>query len=199
MATGLEFDEEYLDLLPKWWKRFFLKFSEIETLPIYNWKPVHLIAHFCFRYYQHFGKQFSFSIKNAPGKSPEMFLIKKLFQVLGTISPKLVKKYIDWVFDTKIIPNNRQIRSLGFFANSAFCNEFKAQLAESNKIYRYTPLPMKYKEVVDSLKIPASTFGDLSFAKKILDDKVVGFEQYEALFTELYKIGFEFDMIQNLR
>jgi hypothetical protein len=201
MAKELEFDEAYLNLLSKPWQKFFRKFAEIETLPNSEWKPVHQLAHFSLRYNKHFGKRFSFSVKGAPSKCTEIYMFKRLSGMLGTSNQKTLREYIDWVFDQKVIPTNRKIRSIGYFANTNFCNEFNIYLSEKSKIYRHTELPDEYKKVAESLDVPANTFGDLAFAKCAIDANgdCTSMVPYKSLFNELYKIGFEFEMIKDLR
>jgi len=155
MAKELEFDEDYLNLLSKAWQKFFRRFSEIETLPIGEWKPLHHIAHFSLRYHKHYGKRFSFSVIGAPSSSKEVYLIKRVAATLGTSNSKILKEYIDWVFDNKLANSKRKIRSIGFFANTDFCNEFKLYLSEKNRIYRHTELPNEYKKIAESLDIYA--------------------------------------------
>jgi len=197
----LEFDEAYLNLLSKPWQKFFRKFAEIEEIPVSEWKPVHHLAHFALRYEQHYGKRFSFSVRGAPSRCAEVYMLKRIGGMLGTSNQKTLKEYIDWVFDAKLIPTSRKIRSLGFFANTSFCNEFHAYVSERSRIYRYTELPDEYKKVAESLDIPANTFGDLAFAKAAIDMSrdSESVAPYKALFNELYKIGFEFEMIKDLR
>lgn len=199
MIKELEFDEDYLKLLSKPWQKFFKKFAQIEILSVSEWKPVHQLAYFTVRYQRHFGARFSLSLNGAPCKCSEVFLVNKISGMLGTSNQKTIKEYIDWVFDNKIIPNNKKIRSIGFLANSKFCNEFNTYFVEKNRIYRHTELPVEYKQIAQSLNIPVNTFGDLAFAKSAID---LGSDQnclYQSFFHELYKIGFEFDMIQSLR
>ncbi len=128
-------------------------------------------------------------------------MLKRISGMLGTSNQKTLREYVDWVFDTKIIPSTRTIRSLGFFANTNFCNKFHMYMTNKNKIYRHTELPKEYKEIAESLDVPANTFGDLAFAQGAIDmggdsDTVA---PYKTLFNELYKIGFEFEMIKGLR
>ncbi|MDP2685259.1 MAG: hypothetical protein Q8P20_09580 [bacterium] len=203
MASALEYDELYLKLLSKPWQKFFKKFIEIETLPISSWTPVHQLAHFSVRYHRHFGKRFSFKVIGAPSKCTEIYMIKRISGILGTSNQNTLAQYINWVFDKKIIPNKRTIRSLGFFANAGFCNEFHMHMSEKNKIYRHTELPGEYKAIAETLNVPVDTFGDLAFAKGAIDvckdslDNTVA--PYKVLFHELYKVGFELEMIKNLR
>lgn len=191
-------DEQFLSLLPsKWWVKFFKKFGEIEDLPEEKWKPHHLLAHFSQRYQDHFGKRFSFSLKGAPSKCPEIYLIKQIIPTLGTDDPPTVKAYIDWVFDHKIIPQGRKIRSIGYLLNSQFCNEFWLHQKEKETVDRSTTLPSKYKEIVQELNLPIQTFGDLAFAKKVMDQ--TGQEEYRDLFNRLCMRGFEYRVLEDLR
>ena len=201
MAKELIFDEDYLKLLNKPWQKFFKKFSEIDELPISEWKHVHILAHFYRRYLKQFNKPFSISIKGAPSKCTEIYMIRRISAMLGTSNLKIVKQYIDWVFDENIIPKNKKIRSLGFFTNTSLCNQFNALLAEQSKIYRHTKLPEEYKKVAELLDIPVSTYGDLAFAKKAMDtlSNNNNNNPYKKLFLELYRVGFEFDMIKDLK
>jgi hypothetical protein len=193
-------DEEFLNLLPsKWWVKFFKKFDEIDTVPEHEWEPVHLLAHFCRRYQRHFEKRFSFGLKGSPSKCPEVFQIKQVMAVLGTSNQVVVREYIDWIFDIKIIPANKKIRSIGFMANSSYCNEFHLYRQEKKKINRTTEIPEDYKKVVDELGLPVRTFGDLAFAKQAVDTNPRGREAYERMFDKLYAIGFEYQMLQGLR
>lgn len=193
-------DEEFLSILPsKWWKKFFLKFDEIDTVPEHEWKPIHLLSYFCRRYQDHFGKRFSFGLKGTPSKCPEVFQIKRVMAVLGTSNQITMREYIDWIFDYKIIPHDKKIRSIGFMANSSYCNEFHLYRQEKKKIDRSTEVPEDYKKVIDELGLPIRTFGDLAFAKQALDANPSGRQAYERMFDKLYAIGFEFQMLQGLR
>ena len=197
--VNYEIDEEILELLSKPWQRFFRQFSEIETLPHSKWKPVHLIAQFAKRYKQHYGKKFSFSMRSCPSKSSEVFLIKKITAMLGTTNNKIISNYIDWVFDNKLSKTNKKIRSIGFLANAQFCNEFQLQLADMQKFNRASELPSDYLIVVKNMDLPIETWGDLAFAKQIVDSASNEKETYAKLFHELYKVGFEFDMLKELK
>lgn len=198
---AFDFDEEYLQLLTKAWQKFFKRFAEVETLPVSEWKHVHLLAHFADRFAQHYKKKFAFSVKGAPSKSTEVYMIKRISGMLGTTNPRLVKTYIDWIFDNKIIGTSKKIRSLGFLANTKFCNEFHLAWTEMNKIKRTTQLPENYRNIAKELSIPVRTFGDLEFAKQIVDSDPEDEETqiYHTLFHELYKVGFEFDMLKELK
>ena len=196
------YDEEFLKLLPnKWWVNFFKKFQQIDELPNSEWKPIHQLSHFCHRYHDHYGKKYSFSLNRSPGKCPEIYMIKKVSACLGTSNQGTIREYIDWVFDRKIIPTTKKIRSIGFLTNPQFCNEFQLYRIEKKKITRVTSLPENYQVVVDDLELPVRTYGDLAFAKQAVDQNPdsKAREPYKIMFNKLYAIGFEYRMIQGLK
>lgn len=200
MAQNLAHDEEFLGLLPsKWWVNFFKKFGQIDELPPSEWKQVHQLAHFSNRYRDHYSKRFSFTLKGRPSACTEIHHINRMVGVLGTSNQLTIKEYIDWVFDNKIIPSGRKIRSIGYLANAQFCNEFHLQHIESKRINRATSLPHDYQEIVDELGLPIRTYGDLAFVKQAIDLNPTGKEAYEHMFNKLYSIGFEYEMVEGLK
>lgn len=198
--TQIVYDKEFMDLLPsKWWKNFFKKFAQVHDLPTSEWKSIHQLSHFCNRYYNHYGQKYSFSLNGPPGKCPEVYMINKVSACLGTSNQKTIRDFTDWVFDKKIIPSEKKIRSIGFMTDPRFCNEFLLYRTEQSKIIRTTKLPNDYQMVVSGLNIPVSTYGDLAFAKQAIDQNPVGREVYQIMFNKLYAIGFEYKMIQGLK
>jgi hypothetical protein len=195
-------DEEFLKLLPsKWWVKFFKKFDEIEDVPQSKWKPVHHLSYLTKRYEDIYGKRFSFSLKGSPSKCTEVFMIKRLMAVLGTSNQRTIKEYIDWVYDKKVIPEGRRFRSVGFFVNSQFCNEFHLDKKEKQKITRSTPLPPVYQTVIDNLDMGVMTYGELAFVKQALDQspESKSREPYKVLFKELYRVGFTYNMLEGIK
>jgi len=202
MVKRISQDEVFLSLLPsKWWVNFFKKFDEIEETPVSKWKEIHQLSYITKRYEDTYGKHFSFTLRGTPGKCTEIHLVKRLMGVLGTSNQRTIKDYIDWVYDRKVIPKNKKFRSIGFFANPQFCNEFHLDRIEKNKITRGTPLPAEYKLIADSLDLPMETFGDLAFAKQALDEapEAESRKPYKILFTELYKVGFEYTILEEIK
>jgi hypothetical protein len=187
-----------LEFLSKHWKNFFNKFNDIETLKISQWKPVHLLAYFDKRYREHYNKNFAYTFRGAPSKCTEMVLIKKMCAMLATTNMRIVKEYIDWVFDNKIIPKNMKIRSLAFFGAHGLGNEFFMQKAEKEKIERNTLLPEDYKTIAEQVGIPADTFGDLAFIK-MAQKSNTNSAIYDEFFSKLYSVGFEDEMIKDIK
>lgn len=155
------------------WVKFFNKFKDIDEEPfkskVFLWKSVHMLAYICNRFESLYGKKFSITIKNAPTKCPEMFFVSKMMQTLGTSDMVIVKEYVDWIYDKKIIPENKKIRTLAYFMTAGFCNEFHFERSENEIIKRSSELPKNYKEIANSLNIAVSTYGDLAFIKMAAD------------------------------
>lgn len=202
MVKRISQDEDFLKLLPsKWWVKFFRKFDEIEEKPVSKWEPLHQLSYITKRYEDTYGKRFSFTLKGTPSKCAEIYLVKQMMAVLGTSNQRTIKEYVDWVYDHKVIPQQTKFRSIGFFANPKFCNEFHLNKVEQNKITRGTPLPEKYKSIVDDLGLPMDTYGDLAFARQALEQapEAESRKPYRVMFNELYRVGFEYSMLEEIK
>lgn len=155
------------------WKKFFLKLKDVDD-PIFKdkvflWKNEHILGYMCKRFELLYGKKFLITQKNAPSKCSEMFFVRKMIATLNTSNMVTVKKYIDWMYDTKIIPENKKIRTFAYFMTPGFCNEFHFEQAENEIIKRSSTIPQSYKEIAESLNISVSTYGDLAFIKMAAD------------------------------
>ena len=200
MANTKKIDNE--NSLNKPWINFFNKFKEIDD-PIFSkkialWKNVHILAYICKRFELLYGKKFSITIKNAPTKCPEMFFVSKMIRTLGTSNMVTVKKYVDWIYDTKIIPENKKIRTLAYFMTPGFCNEFHFEQAQNEIIKRSSTLPQNYKEIADSLNISMSTYGDLAFIKMAADRADDLNNPNVQLIKNIQALGFELSILEKL-
>jgi hypothetical protein len=191
--------EDFLKPLSKHWQRFFGKFNEIDELKVSKWKPVHQLAHFSRRYEHAFGRRFAFTLRGAPSKCTEIVFIKKIGAMLGTTNQRTIKDYIDWVFDKKIIPQKKRIRSLGFFMMAGLGNEFNLQRKKESTIGRATSLPQEYKDIAEEVGLPIETYGELAFIKHALDQSTEGRENYQVLYRRLLMVGLEPDVLLKLR
>ena len=153
------------------YQKFFKKFSEINTLPIADWKPVHVLSFFCKRYYQQYNVKYKFKFNSpAPGKCFEVFQIKRLASMLSA-NPKILKEYIDWVYDTKVIAARRRLTSISFMTVEGLVVEYKLKIlmAPANDINRTTLLPEEYKKILLEAGFPINTYGDLCFVCQMPD------------------------------
>lgn len=192
--------------LSKPWQKFFDKLDDVnhDSIPVHKWDDVHVLAYICKRFREHFGQSFSFSLVGAPSKCSELFCVKRMrFMLLGNgnSNPKILKEYVDWVFDNKIINAKRSLVSMGFFITPGVCNEFKAHCARENKIIRSTPLPDKYLHLADSVGISkdtVSTYGDVAFVKMAVEQDPEGREDYGAFLRHIESFGFDMSVLKRL-
>ena len=198
----LEVKEEFdpTNLINKPWQNFLNKFKEIDTLPILKWKEVHILAYICKRYEVTFNKKFAISYKGAPSKSTEIYFIKKIMAMLSTMNMSIIKNYVDWMFDIKIIPKKVKIKSLGYFITPGFGNEFNFYREEKTKVCKTTELPTEYKTIASTLNLSIITYGDLAFIKMALDQNPneESRKPYHILFDSLKEVGFEPSILNEL-
>lgn len=185
----------------KRWQTFFKKLDQWKELPIEEWKEYQLLGYLMDRAEKFLGRKLAITLSGQPSKCPEIFFIKKIIYSLDTTDQELVKNYIDWVFDNKIIPGNVKIRSIGYFQNNSFANQFLNNIKKSQVVTRTTNLPIEYKMIVDFFKVPAETYGDLAFVQKALevnpDDE--DSETYKKMFFNLKTIGFKDSILKELK
>lgn len=190
------------DALPnKHWVKFFDKLQEIEdpSLKVNKWKDYHVLAYICRRFKEVYQREFAITVKGAPSKSPDMYMVRCIMGSLGTTNMKTIKSFIDWVFDEKIIPSHIKIRKLSFFNSPGLINEFYFTLEEKNKITRATPLPSEYVSMASSLGISINTYGELAFISSALKAHgEAGRESYSKLFMHLKSLGFEEHLLENI-
>ncbi len=158
------------------YKKFFIKFSEIDSLPIQEWKVLHILSYFCKKYKETYNIDYKFKFNTpAPSKCFEVFQIKKLSQMLSS-NPSILKEYIDWVYLNKVVKAKRRLTSISFMTVEGLVNEYKIKhLFNANQnISRETLLPEKYKVIFSNKGFDLQTYGDLAFLSKMDDFIVVG-------------------------
>lgn len=187
-------------LLSKPWQKFLAKFADIETLKIHEWKEVHLLAYICKRFEELHKTKFALSFKRAPSKCEEIRWVQKIIAMMNSSNMKILKEYVDFVYDYKIVPKEIKIRSLGFFLTPGFGNEFNTYYINKRKISKSTELPPEYKQIADTLQLPVATYGDLAFIKMALEQSPDSESRapYRLLFSNLKEIGFEPAVLNNL-
>ncbi len=172
------------------YRKFFEKFTEIETLEVKDWKPTHILAYFCKKYKETYNKDYKFKFNtSAPSKCFEVFQIKKLASILSS-KPDFLKSYIDWVFENKVIKAKRKLSSISFITVEAIVNEYKTvflSVQNNNSIDRSTPLPESYKSILSQANLNLNTYGELAFVYQMSD---MPFEIVGAL-QRLEEIGFD--------
>lgn len=161
-----EFGGEFGEAPNDKWRKFFETFKDIEVLPITEWRPSHLLAYFCKKYYESYNIKYVFKFNSpSPVKSFEVFQIKKLAMQLSANSI-ILRDYIDWAYKEKVQVGKRRLTSISFITNEELVNNYKMNVLLSNNkqlhIDRSTPLPADHKEILKVIG-PMNTYGDLTF------------------------------------
>lgn len=175
------------------WRKFKGRLDAYDDLPVQNWTDENVLAHILRRYKDFFGIEFALSYCGAPSKCREIYCVRRALLALGTDDKVLAKKYVDWVFDTIIIPHNITVSSMAYFFTDALIRGFKQELRKTSKLTRATKLPENYLSIAASLSINVITYGDLAFAKQAIDDnpKSPSMQVYLKLFEALRSLGFD--------
>jgi hypothetical protein len=195
-------------LCSKHWQKFFNKFLETPHIPVSNWKEHHLLGYILHRCSIAYETPLSLSFSSAPSKCEEIVFVKRMIVMLGGVGMEIMKKYVDWVFDKKIIPNRMKIRKLTLFLNTSLANEFINEYSknidggnvnkalQSNILTRGSELPNHILEIIKSQNMELKTYGDLAFAKMAADQEN---EEYMKLFESLKLINFDTNILADLK
>lgn len=187
------------DLLSKPWRKFLDKLKESKPEKIHKWEPIHLLSYNLECFKRVYGLDYSLSFAGPPSKCTEIVLTKRLFSVLNTTNPVLVKEYLDWAWKNKVEGKTR-IRNISFFNNAGVANEFKFFWKEKNKVTKTSSLPQDCLDIIADLNLPIQTYGDLIFVKAVLEADSTSPENqvYAEAMKRLYSIGFEDHVLANL-
>jgi hypothetical protein len=191
---------EFLDAPNDQYKKFFLKFKEIKDLPLDNWKPVHILAYFCSKYKQHYNHEYKFKFNSPkPTSCFEIFQVKKLAQLLSA-HPKILRDYIDWVFQTRVVAAKRKLTSISFLTVEALVFDYKTilfngQPQDSSKLDRSTILSPEFVDIFNKININIKTFGDLAFIYQIPNKTQV----IQEAFDKCYQLGLEKDILEKIK
>lgn len=183
------------------YKKFFDKFSEIETLEVSQWKPVHLLAYFCKKYQIAYDVKYQFKFNSPnPTNCFEIFQIKKLAMQLSS-NPGVLRDYIDWVYKVKVEQGKRRLTSISFMTHDGLVNDYKFNVLLANKqdlhIDRSTALPAEIKKIVFEASSQINTYGDLSFIWHAHKSAELG-PQYVSVFSKLSEINFDFSVLDRI-
>lgn len=181
--------------LPIPYQKWFEQFSEIETTEPSKWKSVHLIAYFAKRYVNYYNIEYTFRLNtSAPSKCYEVWQIGKLTQMISK-DPQILKSYIDWVFDKKIIERKKRITTLAILTDVDNINFFKWQILQPQNIDRTTQLPPKYTDVVKNYDVNIKTYGELAFAKQMTSQN----ENYMKMFEDLSSANIDLEVLSKVK
>lgn len=181
------------------YRKFFERFVEVETVSADEYKPVHLIGFFAKRYQETFGTPYKFKFNSpSPSKCFEVFQIKKLAYLL-TNQPKLLKDYIEWIYQEKAVKSKRRFTSISFLTNEDNIREFKFGVLLAGKrnleVNRATILPSNYRDVLINAGLGfVKTYGDLAFATHMSPAP----ETLSIALTALEGLGLEIELLKRI-
>jgi hypothetical protein len=189
---------ELTDLPNPKYAEFFARFAEIDTLPIEQYKPVHLIGYFTRKYKRQYNADYQFKYNSPkPNSAFEVFQIKKLAQLLSA-SPSILVGYIDWIFTTKVPALKRRFTSISLLTKEEFIKEYKLGVLLVGQtqlnVNRSTPLPPEYQKIIlEGNGTKLKTYGDLAFTHQAREANAfpkVFNETWDACLQKLETLGF---------
>lgn len=185
------------DLPNEKYKKLFATFDEIEIIDVSQWRPVHILGYFCKKYKDTYSVPYKFKFNNpSPQKCFEIFQVKRLAMLLSS-KPNILKEYIDWVYDTKVIKAKRRLTSISFMTVDGIVNEYKTNILLVSKnnlnIDRSVPFPDKFKEPFKAIGVSISNYGDLAFLYQMEQTP-----EMSTAFNKLLELGFDKDILEKI-
>lgn len=155
------------------YRKFFDKFSEIETMEVAQWKLAHLLGYFCKKYKDHYHVNYSWKFNNeSPTKCFEVWQMNTLLAKMST-NPKIIKEYIDWVFVNVVPKAKRRLTSISFMTAENVVNDYKVGVLFAGKknlsVDRSTQLPPEYQAIFEQSGTSIKSYGDLAFVSQMSD------------------------------
>lgn len=181
---------ELTDIPNDKYKKFFEKFSEIETLKMDQWKPTHILAYFTKKFLIAFNSNYAFKFNSpSPSKCFEIFQVKKLSQLLSS-KPEILTKYIDWIFNEKVVKHKKKFRSISFLTNEENLTEYKMMILTNANITRTTLLPIQLENI--------KTYGDAAFIYQAFK-ATPNNEEYKTIIGILNQNGITEEVLEKIK
>jgi hypothetical protein len=154
------------------YKKFFDKFAEIGTLDVTQWKTAHILGYFCKKYKDTYGMDYSWKFNNpSPAKCFEVWQANTLAAKLSA-NPKILRDYIDWVYQTYVPRTKARFRSVSFITKDEIVQDYKMNVLlagqKNLQVDRSTALPSNYSDILREVAgLNISTYGDLAFISQM--------------------------------
>jgi len=180
------------------YEKFFEKFSEINTLDVNSWNVTHLLGYFCKKYQETYKTPYKFKFNSpSPTKCFEVFQMKKLASLL-TSQPKLLRDYIDWVYETKVVKAKKKLTSISFMTHEGLILEYRDSVLMAGQkgeaLDRSKNLPDNYKAIFAKAGVTLSTYGELAFLSQMTEQS----NEIVNAFNELVGAGFNKDILSKI-
>ncbi len=150
------------------YRKFFEKMKEIETLDVSQWKVAHILGYFRKKYKQTYGMDYSWKFNNqSPTKCFEVWQANTLAAKLSQ-NPKILRDYIDWVFQNYVPKTKARFRSVSFITKDETVQDYKMNVLlagqKNLQVDRSTQLPSIYADILREVAgLNITTYGDLAF------------------------------------
>lgn len=172
-----------------YWQKFKLRLDNYGQKPIDDWSEEDFLGHILKRYKDTFGSELGLSYSGPPTKCREIYCMKRMILTLGVSDNQIIKDYIDWTYDSVIIPSKIIITSLAYFFTVNIISQFKQSIKKKTRLNRTSILPSAYISIIEQFNLNLNTYGDLAFAKLMMEEEES--VQFVELFNELKKVGFD--------
>ena len=184
------------------WKKFFQLANKTDTIPVEEWNTTNLIGYFCKKYKDYYNLDYTFKFNStAPTKSYEVFNFRKLSSMLSS-EPNILKDYIDWFFQNKIVARKRRITSMAYLTDAITVNEYKFKkllISKNISIDRSTTLPPNYIEVITGFGQHISNYGELAFIKRCMDNGNATDPKFKEMMDALRKAGLDTNSLDKVK
>lgn len=202
MRTNKEATDQNLSSPPnKHWEKFFARFSEIEQLPIENWRAIHLIAYFAKKYKEQYKLDYQFKFNTtSPSKSFEVFQMNSLASKI-TSDPISLRNYIDYIFQEEVPKLKKRFRSISILNKDETVNHYKwnvllPQNKEDLHLDRSTELPPNFQTILKNY--PIKTYGELAFMHTAWKTRLIKDEAFGVAIDALVKAGFNLSLLERI-
>lgn len=180
------------------YEKFFEKFGEINSVDVNNWNVTHLVGYFCKKYHETYNVSYKFKFNSpSPTKCFEVFQMKKLSSLL-TSQPKLLKEYIDWIYETKVVKAKRRLTSISFMTHEGLILEYRNTVLMAGQkgeaLDRSKKLPDNFKAIFSKAGVNLSTYGELAFLSQMTEQSM----EIINAFIELELTGFNKDILSKI-
>lgn len=183
------------DLPNEKYKKFFATFDEIDIIDVSQWRPSHILGYFCKKYKDTYGVPYQFKFNSpSPPKCFEVFQVKRLAMLLSS-NPKILRDYIDWIYQTKVVQAKRRLTSISFMTHEGVVNDYKMNVLLAGKknlnVDRSTPLPDNYRQAFVEAGVAITTYGELAFVSQM--DPMPA--NLAAAFEKIQEMGFDKEIL----
>lgn len=188
MQVGEDCPNEY-------WKLFFEKIYDVDSLEIKQYKPFHVLGFFCKEYKKYYERDYQFKFNTEmPMKSFEMFHINRLKLNLSK-DPEIQCQYIGWIFSYICPKMKRGFSSISFINNENVMRQFKEQFLSSalpSSLERGSKLDTWIIDLFKDTNRPIQTYGELAL--------IVQYEQekFKDQISNMKDKSFNFDILKRI-